>query len=102
MSRAIKAFAIPALGFWAMLLPAYLLLIRPVQLHYWQMSRQRCAVAEKLEKLRKQNRMDVALLTGFARQLDFRKHVLRQRLGYAEADEIVYIFEDSNGTPPER
>jgi hypothetical protein len=102
MSRATRVFVTPLVGLGVLLLPAYLMLIRPVQLHYWQMSRQQCAMAGKLEGLRQQNRENMAMLLGFARQGDFRQHILRQRLGYTEADETVYIFEDSHGTSTER
>ncbi|MDR0727757.1 MAG: hypothetical protein LBF26_02580 [Puniceicoccales bacterium] len=102
MSRAVRAFAVSLAGFGALFLPAYLMLIRPVQLHYRQMSRQRYAMDEKLKQLEQQNRANRAILMSFARQRGFRQHILRQRLGYAEADEMVYIFEDSHGTPPER
>jgi hypothetical protein len=102
MSRAIRTLVIPLLGLGILFLPAYLMLIRPVQLHYWQMSRQQCAMDGKLKELQQQNRVNVALLSGFARQMDFRQHILRQRLGYAEADEMVYVFEDSHGTAAKR
>jgi cell division protein FtsB len=102
MSRTARVFIVPLVALAALFLSAYLMLIRPVQLHYWQMSRQRYAMDEKLKWLQQQNRANAAMLAGFARQRDFRQHILRQRLGYAEADEMVYIFEDSHGTPPER
>jgi cell division protein FtsB len=102
MSRATRVLGMPLMGLLALFLPAYLALIRPVQLHYWQMSRQRCAMDEKMQQLRKQNRANIAVLAGFARQMNFRQHILRQRLGYAEADEMVYIFEDSHDAAQER
>ncbi|MDR2677092.1 MAG: hypothetical protein LBB26_00800 [Puniceicoccales bacterium] len=102
MSRVTRVFVVPLVSFAALSLTAYCTLIRPVQLHYWQISRQQCAMDEKLKGLRQQNQANVAMLAGFARQGDFRQHILRQRLGYAEADEMVYIFEDSHGTSPER
>lgn len=33
-------------------------------------------------------------LKRFARHRDFRQHVLRERLGFAEPDELVFVFED--------
>ncbi|MDR2341188.1 MAG: hypothetical protein LBD72_02575 [Puniceicoccales bacterium] len=102
MSHAPRAFIVPLVSFGVLLLLAYLMLIRPVQLHYWQMFRQQYAMDEKLKQLQEQNRQNTAILASFARQREFRQHILRQRLGYAEADEMVYIFEDSDGTPQKR
>ncbi|MDR1438069.1 MAG: hypothetical protein LBI69_03365 [Puniceicoccales bacterium] len=78
---------------------AYCLLVCPMRLQYTQLSRQRAAAKSRCDDLRKVTQENHAYISCFSRQTNFRQHVLRERLGYAETDEVIYIFEDNYEQP---
>jgi hypothetical protein len=76
---------------------AHWTLVHPVKLQYIQLEQQ-CGDAEsRRNTLRRMVQENFAYLSCFSRQTNFRHHVLREKLGYAEADEVIYIFEDEHG-----
>lgn len=77
---------IPASGYW--------ILVRPLRLHYRYICSEQDRLSMQLLDLREKVSANEAYLKRFARQSSFRQHVLKERLGYAEPDEWVYIFEE--------
>lgn len=73
---------------------SYGILLQPLRAQHHYQCQQREQLTMDLLDLREQVRNSQAYLKRFARQPQFREHVLRERLGYAESDELVFIFED--------
>jgi hypothetical protein len=55
--------------------------------------RERLLEAQR-ELLQRRVAVNEGYLRRFAREEDFREHVVRERLGYADSGEIVYLFEE--------
>jgi hypothetical protein len=52
-----------------------------------------CALQTKHGQLKRESENLEGYLSRFARDVEFRRHVVRERLGYADSGEFVYIFE---------
>lgn len=94
MASCKKAYVIWGLALLAIPLWAYYRLVYPLRNQYFYLLREQEKRTVELMDLRESIQEKEAYLRRFAHHFQFRQHVLRERLGYAEPDEIVYLFED--------